>query len=118
MTNALRSLAVTLALGAMLLRALLPAGWMPAPDGSSLVICTNDGPLRLSPAHIPLHKGQQDHNSVCPFAAAAHLAAPGAAQAIQLPLAIATGDRVFVVHGAPAVRPSATQAPRGPPLSV
>ena len=45
MTAIVRSFAVTLALSAMLLRALLPAGWMPdlAGTGAPLVICTVDG---------------------------------------------------------------------------
>lgn len=72
--------ALHLALVAMLLRALLPAGWMPAAitsaNASPFVICTMDGPLHPAPAR---HDPSSDHdrtNTPCMFAAAAHLAPP------------------------------------------
>ena len=93
-----RRAAVTLALAAMLLRALLPAGWMPNPDGfaqSPLVICPMDTPSGLDvsmPAmdmsadapmdmsHMDMHGHSQHQTSEpCSFAAAPHLAASGGA---------------------------------------
>ena len=57
MTAIVRSFAVTLALSAMLLRAVLPAGWMPNLTGAGdapLVICSVDGAHHL-PSHDPAH---------------------------------------------------------------
>jgi len=73
-----RSLALSLALCAMLLRAVLPAGWMPNPSAeagaSPFVICSVNG----------THSGgkpfgdttQERTHAPCAFAAAAHLAPP------------------------------------------
>ena len=85
MTATFRSLAATLALAAMLLRGLLPAGWMPNPDGvagAPLIICTMGGPQHLHPAHAP----QDNSGKVCPFAVMAHLAAATPLAAIAQPV--------------------------------
>ena len=73
-----RSAAVQIALLAMLLRAVLPAGWMPAAvtsaNASPFVICTMDGPLHSAPT-----KPSHDHDratSPCVFASAAPLSSP------------------------------------------
>jgi hypothetical protein len=78
--TALKSTALQIALLAMVLRALLPAGWMPAAissaDASPFVICTIDGPVHQTPAK---QKPPSDHDRAhapCVFAAAAPLAAP------------------------------------------
>lgn len=117
-----RSLALTLALGGMLARALLPAGWMPNLQGQGsavLVICTMDGMHRdAPPPRDQGHHQADDRNNVCPFAAAAHLAPPQ--------LSVAFSTPVFVVFAAPATvaQLSASEihnpahAPRGPPISV
>jgi hypothetical protein len=66
-----------LALTAMLLRALLPAGWMPNPDGlagAPLVICSMSGAQHAHPATNRGHAPQDNSGKICPFAAAAHLA--------------------------------------------
>lgn len=76
--------ALAIALVAVLLRGLLPAGWMPNPAGamlSPLVICTMDGPRRVAmpaaPNHSPSGDKHEDHASgPCPFAGAAPLAPP------------------------------------------
>jgi hypothetical protein len=79
MTIRLRAFAWFIALSAIMLRAALPAGWMPAVDGSGgtrLVICTGHGPLAApiqSQKRIPL-PGRT--NETCPFAAVAHLSPP------------------------------------------
>lgn len=81
-----------IALAAMLLRAFLPDGWIPAPASRSadagwlpLVICTSNGLVRL---HEQGQDGQDDdqdhHYAPCPYAAAAHLAAPEAGATVEL----------------------------------
>ena len=98
MLRTFRLAAVQLALAAMMLRALLPTGWMPNPDGfaqSPLVICLMDMssgmPQAMDMSHdmdmsaMDMSKpmdmqghdhGQQQNNEQCPFAAAPHVAAP------------------------------------------
>lgn len=92
---------VQLALLAMVLRALIPAGWMPAQagQGTGLVICTGQGlvTIQVGPdgKPLPAHPGDQDqthHHDVCPFAAAAHLAPPAIVAALGAPSALAMGN--------------------------
>jgi hypothetical protein len=94
MPGLLRRAAVTLALAAMALRALLPMGWMPNPEGfaqSPLIICLMDLPQSVQmdmdmakstgmPMSMDMHggksgQGQNDDHQTCPFAAAPHVAA-------------------------------------------
>jgi hypothetical protein len=83
MKNALRLVAVYVALAAMLARAFVPAGWMPnvAANGAPLIICTMDGGVTVD-AKGSLQKQQRNGqdsgraHDICPFAAAAHFAAP------------------------------------------
>jgi hypothetical protein len=97
MRRRLHFTAVYLALAAMMLRALIPAGWMPqtSPQHASLfVICTTQGmqqvalgddgkPLPASPQHQ--QDGDASH-AVCPFAvASAHSAPPLAVAALPAP---------------------------------
>jgi len=114
-----RTLAATLALTAMLVRAAIPAGWMPSLadplGGSGFVICSVDGAHHL-PAHDP-SKGHDD-GSVCPFAAVAHLAPPQIPQAIAAPSAVAFLAPVFADRDAPSHLLDPGHAPRGPPVSV
>ena len=76
-----RYAAAYVAILAMMLRALVPVGWMPArTPGHTFTICTVDGFQRITPAH---RTGDHDpapahDNSVCPFAASAHFAPPAA----------------------------------------
>jgi hypothetical protein len=67
-----RSAAISLALAAMLLRALLPDGWMPSATASPFTICSVD---------VGHHDGkapadQERSHTPCAFAAAAPLAPP------------------------------------------
>ena len=110
-----------IALLAMLLRAVLPAGWMPAAitsaDASPFVICTVDGPLHATPAK-PIH----DHDrttSPCVFASAAPLSSPGVAVAVSAPMQLVhqiafAPLRENIIH-APLFEPNAARAP---PASV
>jgi hypothetical protein len=116
-TAVFRSLALTLALAGMMLRAALPMGWMPdvGGQGGGLVICTMDG-LHHVPAQD--HPAADERNNVCPFAAAAQLAPPQLGTAVPIPVSVA-----YAVPALPDVRIAAAfldpgHAPRGPPLSV
>jgi hypothetical protein len=120
-TPVFRSLAVTLALAAMLLRAAVPAGWMPnlvASDASPFAICSIDGlhhaPVRQDPA-----RGSQDeHGFACPFAAAAHLAPPQLPQSLPQPFVTAFLAPDFAAARISSHVSDPGHAPRGPPVSV
>jgi hypothetical protein len=124
MIRNLRFAAVHIALAAMMLRALLPAGWMPAAiaGGAPLVVCTMDGPvsLVLGPGGKPLkHQPSQDdarHHEMCPFAAAPHLASPSTVAGVALPahVTFASFDVSHAALLAPQSRHS-PQSPRAPP---
>lgn len=138
-----RQAAVTLALAAMVLRALLPMGWMPNPSGfaiSPLIICLMDMPSGMTRAHamdmsgtdmmdmsgtnMDVHDhrgGGHDHggsqsNETCPFAAAPHVAAPATVAALTPSSTLSR----FVVHEAPdrfiaSIARYQPQSPRAPP---
>jgi hypothetical protein len=114
---ACKSAAVHLALLAMLLRAVLPAGWMPAAignaDASPFVICTMDGPLHSTPAKPP-----HDHDratSPCVFASAAPLSSPDAAIVTPTPaqqvMQIAFVPLQEAIVATPYFRPNTARAP-------
>jgi hypothetical protein len=81
-----KSFALHLALAAILLRGLVPNGWMPGTQGNDhpgVVLCTMDGLRHDAPTnHKPI-------TAACPFAVAAQLASPVAVS--QLP-----GPSMFV----------------------
>lgn len=123
MIRNLRFAAIHLALAAMVLRALLPAGWMPgASSGAPLVVCTMNGPeqIVLGADGKPLkHQPSQDdarHHEMCPFAVAAPLATPSIAAEPALPRYAVLGTRdiarAYIVSGAAQHAP---QSPRAPP---
>jgi hypothetical protein len=63
-----------LALAALILRGLLPAGWMPNPSGlgdTAFVICTMDGPVSATDGKTLPGKDDPRAHETCPFAAAA-----------------------------------------------
>jgi hypothetical protein len=68
-----RHAAIHLALAAMILRAFLPAGWMPNTQagGAALVICTMDGPVFSTDKKDGTAKNDPRAHESCPFAAAA-----------------------------------------------
>jgi len=72
-----RSVAVGLALAAMLLRAFLPDGWMPSGEAAHFTICS------VANAHHdsgkPSQPEQEHRHAPCAFAAAAPLAPPAIA---------------------------------------
>jgi hypothetical protein len=104
-----------LALAALILRALLPSGWMPDAQ-SGLTICSvstlgvihHDG-------HDADHSGGKTSQQECPFAAAPHFAATPDAPKLALPafhaFAAAT-DRAYAIAVSARFTP---QSPRAPP---
>lgn len=89
----IRLAGLNIALVAMLLRAFLPEGWMPAPPSHTddanwvpFVICTGNGLVRLNVAPGSDHSDdQQNHyHAPCPYAAAAHLSTPASGGAVAL----------------------------------
>ncbi len=111
-----RSLAISLALAAMLLRGLLPDGWMPNAGGdaaaSPFVICSIDGHHSGKSGDS---KDDERSHGPCAFAAAAHLSPPATAasviatagEAVTLAAAFADDD----IFTAPDHRPNAARAP-------
>jgi hypothetical protein len=126
MSRTLRLAGIQLALAAMVLRALLPDGWMPSGTaGNPIAICTANGPVQLvvgqdgrpdkpNPVHDDAH-----HQDVCPFAAAPHFATGATAVAHAVPLAeaffSAPAFTATIVNGA---NRHAPQSPRAPPSFV
>lgn len=125
MLSTLRHAGLRLALAAMLLRALVPDGWMPNTTGSQgapFAICTVNGPVVLGAApdlsgrHAPT---DTRHMDVCPFAAAPHSAVFAPLVAPSLPSQIAYAIPFLSVGPAvAAARPHGPQTPRGPPIVV
>jgi hypothetical protein len=120
-----RRILACLALAAMMLRALLPDGWMPAATGGAgtvLTICTMDGPVRvaLGDDGQPLKKQPAQHNGgsheICPFAAAPHFATPIHLVAATTPSAAYFSALLPIAAGTPPGRDThSPQSPRGPP---
>lgn len=114
-----RSLALSLALCAMLLRGLLPAGWMPnlSADAASspFIICSVDGAHGGGKAPSD-STGERTH-APCAFAAVAHLAPPAFAPArLAAPACL---GRIDVARGEPRSDISVSYRPqiaRGPPV--
>jgi uncharacterized protein involved in copper resistance len=138
--TSLRRAAVVLALAAMMLRALMPAGWMPNPAGASeslFIICDMDQDMpgmdmsHMSAAdmaqmdmpgmdHGSSGKHSMDgHQQACPFGAAPHVATSSNLVALLLPSRVAD----FAAHRAQARVAADTasytpQSPRAPPVTV
>ncbi len=122
MTHKIRIAGAHIALVAMLLRALLPAGWMPNANvsgGSPFTICTMSGPVSMvlgpdGKPHKPAPNDAAHHE--CPFAAAPQFAAPTDFTPLPAPVSIA-----FITRDNAVARPVfdsshfSPQSPRGPP---
>jgi hypothetical protein len=114
-----RAVAATLALSAMLVRAFLPAGWMPNPGaGAPIVICSIDGTHSVPAPHAPDGKEKDSHGFVCPFAAAAHLAPPRIAAPLTAPILLGQSAPAFTTAIFVSTPSPHQHAPRGPPASV
>jgi len=110
------------ALAALILRAMLPAGWMPDAQ-AGLTICSLDAAPavgHLGTVHhdgAPADHGKADHQE-CPFAAAAHFAPPPQNAVLALPIQhafAAATDQARAVLIAARFSPG---SPRAPPLSA
>ncbi len=113
---------IHIALLAMVMRALLPGGWMlgPASDGAmSLVICSTTGINHVdgSDRHQDTRDGHQ--SDACPFAAASHMAAPVAGFAFAAPQrAVLAVARFIAPASVPIGADYQPHAPRAPPFSA
>lgn len=122
------TIGLQLALAGMLLRAVLPAGWMPATslaDGTWLEVCDGiaHGSARqsMNMAGMPGRPGDSHHDRMrpCPFAAAAHLGRSGSpshlSPATPLSWRQAPQQLRHLVPVAPVLE---TGSPRGPPALI
>jgi hypothetical protein len=107
-----------LLLAALLLRALMPLGWMPGSaqlGQAAWIICTADGLIQHG---TPGHDGSHQHQQPCAFAAA-HVMASPQGHIFSAPLLQAAA---LESQAAPAViRVAAVftpQSPRAPPFSA
>lgn len=102
-----------LAIIALIVRALLPAGWMPDAR-SGLTICS----LTLGVIHhdgAPGHPDGKMSQEECPFAATAQLAAPPDAPQPALPAFHAFAAAIDRAYAVAVSARFATQSPRAPP---
>jgi len=110
-----------LALAALILRALLPAGWMPDAQ-SGLTICSpstlgiihHDGAGRDSGGHSDGKTSQEE----CPFAAAPHFASVPDVPQLVLPAFHAFAAEIDRVYAASVSARFTPQSPRAPPLNA
>ena len=114
----MKMLARHILLAALLLRALVPLGWMPGSaqlGQAAWVICTADGQIQHG---TPGKDDATQQHQPCAFAAAHVMAAPQAS-AIAAPqlrtAALETGMAPAIPRVAAAFTP---QAPRAPPISA
>ncbi len=128
MLRTLKLAAVHIALVAMLLRALLPTGWMPNSSAGAaipLVICTMNGPVHVAlDADGQLKKDKPGHedgrqHDICPFAAAVHLAVPASNSTLAPSSLIAeTSVNLIAPHFVSDNTRYSAQSPRAPPMAV
>jgi hypothetical protein len=137
---AFRRAAVLVAILAMMVRGLIPAGWMPNPDGmgrTAFILCDMDD-LGLTAAdlshtsmahmagmdmsHMDMSKGgahkhaDDGHQQPCPFSAAPHVATPSAPAMLSLPsLAVQFAHPLRQPRLAAGVASYTPQSPRAPP---
>jgi hypothetical protein len=99
---------------ALVVRALLPAGWMP--DAHGLTICSVDAPTQ--PADHGKAPAQDAHHDICPFAAAPHLASTPDLPQLALPAFHAFTAFTDRSHAAAVLARFTPQSPRAPPLNA
>jgi len=106
-----------LALAALILRALLPAGWMPDAQ-SGLTICSVYTLGTIHHDGAPGHSDGKTSQEECPFAAAPHFAATPDTPKLALPAFhafVAETDRAYAAMVSARFTPG---APRAPPSIV
>lgn len=108
-----------LALIALLLRALVPAGWMPGTAAASpFVICSVDGAVQHTPDGHKLPDDTAHHNA-CPFGATPHFVKTPEPVAIAVPsLRSMTVPQFGKTRPVPSLSAYRTQSPRAPPLNA
>jgi hypothetical protein len=122
MNRSQRHILATFSLLAILLRALLPTGWMPgtAADGSaSFVICTTQGMMQGDrPGDAPATSDDGRQHDICPFAAAPHWSAPDTEAEIKAPshIGVFAPARIASLR-APESAAYLPQSPRAPPTA-
>jgi hypothetical protein len=108
-----------LALIALFVRAMMPAGWMPDAH-TGLAICSLDAFAHLGVVHhddAPTTGDKASHEE-CPFAAAPHLASTPDVPSLIAPIAHAFAAATDRAYAATIVARFAPQSPRAPPLNV
>lgn len=125
MPPSVRRASVYFALVALLVRALLPAGWMPNPAGAAgtpIIICTAEGGISVfvgsdgKPAKNSPADDHTQHSDGCPFAASPHLAAPTAVVASAQPsLVVSRPEFDFESRIGSFNRQFSLASPRAPP---
>jgi len=107
-----------LALIALLLRALVPAGWMPgAAAYAPFAICSIDGQSQHTPDGSKL-PDDAVHHGTCPFAAAPHLAKTPDLAPLAAPSLHAYAAPQPTTVGSPARLAWQPQSARAPPRSL
>ena len=105
-----------IALAALILRALLPTGWMPDAHAGLTIGSATLGLVQLD--HAPGQHDDKARQEHCLFAAAAHFAPAPVATQFKLPglhSFVARTDRAYTASLAARFTP---QSPRAPPISV
>ena len=123
MRRHLHHYATLLALCAVLLRGVIPLGWMPSADAGALALCTADGLVQLSAADAAGLLGQQPaapedshaQAAPCSFAASGHLG--GVPAAVELPQSAPCAGSCATPYSAPLLpdRPAGNTRARAPP---
>ena len=116
-----------LALAAILLRALLPPGWMPNPSigsNSPFIICTVDGistsgvAAHGAPNRNPPNQGDGRLRDVCAYACAVHFVSPIAKVTVAPPNLRARTDTCELAPTCPTIARYTQQSPRAPPSLI
>jgi len=105
-----------LAFVALVMRALLPTGWMPSADG--MTICSVETPAQQGEHGKAPGNSQDAHHDICPFSAAPHLASTPDVPQLALPVLhafAAATDSAYAVAVSAYFTP---QSPRAPPSIV
>lgn len=106
-----------LAIAALFVRAMLPAGWMPDVQAGMVICSATLGMVHhdTAPGHNDQHQTQ---NEECPFAAAGGMAAAPDAPQIALPAIHAFAARIDRARAAVIAARFTPNSPRAPPLNV
>jgi len=102
-----------LAFVALVVRAMMPAGWMPAAQG--MTICT----VEASASHDQKAPPEKSvHHDICPFSAAPHLASVPDVPKLVLPAFHAFAAAIDRDYAATVAARFSPGSPRAPPLNA